>query len=90
MADDLQDTWARLNNMAHGDLGPLEPKTPPRMVREVVFGEEDFDKLFMCRFICRTCGPTNQVCADETGFICMVCQQDAAYRVFDQIKIRPS
>jgi hypothetical protein len=41
----------------------------------------DVVAAFLPRFICRTCGPTNRVVGGSEGFICVVCQQAAAYQI---------
>lgn len=46
-------------------------------------------KPFAPQFWCPRCGPTNRVCSGVEGFICIQCDQAAAYRVFDDVQFRP-
>jgi hypothetical protein len=39
------------------------------------------DEPFLPRFICRTCGPTNRVVGGPEGFVCMTCDNHAAYQL---------
>lgn len=84
-------TCARIEALCHGAdaLAYGLSAMRPRLVREAQYGEQNFDSLFMAQFFCRSCGPTNRVCADDTGLICIVCQQAAAYQVFDRAKFLP-
>jgi len=59
------------------------------LVRQVEFAEQDFDALFMPRFICRTCGPTNRIVGGSEGFVCVVCQQAAAHQIMHDHGLGP-
>lgn len=63
---------------------------PPLKCRVARFGIDlaapEPSPAFTPQFWCPVCGPTNRVCSGAEGFICIQCDQAAAYRVFDSIR----